>query len=154
MKVEKAGCILINLKERKIGLVYRNDKNDYSFPKGHLEKGETLKECAIRETEEETGRKNHIIIDKEIHVLKYTTSAGEDVETYMYIAIDDGETEKYIKEEDKENLKWIDLDEVERTLTYDNLKIFWIVVKPQIEKIIKNDGKVSEDILRDLGILD
>lgn len=152
MKVQKAGCILINLEEKKIGLVHRNKLNDYSFPKGHLEKGETLKECAIRETEEETGRKNHIIIDKEIHVLKYTTSSGEDVETYMYVAIDDGKTEKYIKEEDKENLKWVSLDEVERTLTYDNLKIFWIIVKPQIEKIIKNHGKVTKDILTALGL--
>ena len=152
MKVEKAGCILINLEEGKIGLVHRNKNNDYSFPKGHLEKGETLKECAIRETEEETGRKNHIIIDKEIHVLKYTTSSGEDVETYMYIAIDDGKTEKYIKEEDRENLKWVSLDEVKKTLTYDNLKIFWLVVKLQIEKIIKNNGVVSEEVLKALGI--
>ena len=30
MKVEKAGCILINTKSKKIGLVYRKKQNDYS----------------------------------------------------------------------------------------------------------------------------
>ena len=44
MKVKKAGCILINKKTKKIGLVYRIKHKDYSFPKGHLEKNETLKE--------------------------------------------------------------------------------------------------------------
>lgn len=46
--VKKAGCILINLDNSKIALVLRD--GDYSFPKGHLENGETIKECAIRET--------------------------------------------------------------------------------------------------------
>jgi 8-oxo-dGTP diphosphatase len=56
MKILKAGCILLDLNNNKVGLVYRRKHNDFSFPKGHLEKGETLEECAIRETEEETGR--------------------------------------------------------------------------------------------------
>lgn len=54
MKVEKAGTILINLKTKKIGLIYRKKQKDYSFPKGHKEINETLMECAIRETNEET----------------------------------------------------------------------------------------------------
>ena len=50
----KAGIILIN--KNKIALIYRNNYNDYSFPKGHLEDGESLIECAIRETEEDIKR--------------------------------------------------------------------------------------------------
>ena len=45
----KAGIILIN--KNKIALIYRDNYNDYSFPKGHLEDNESLIECAIRETE-------------------------------------------------------------------------------------------------------
>lgn len=36
MMVQKAGCILINYSTKKVALVCRN--NEYSFPKGHLEK--------------------------------------------------------------------------------------------------------------------
>ena len=42
MIVQKAGTILLHLENKQIGLVYRQKKDDYSFPKGHLEKGERL----------------------------------------------------------------------------------------------------------------
>ena len=37
MKVEKAGCILINKENNKIGLIYRQKQKDYYFTKGHRE---------------------------------------------------------------------------------------------------------------------
>jgi len=49
-----AGGVVAN-KEGKVLFIYRNDKWD--LPKGKLNKGETLKECALREVEEETGVK-------------------------------------------------------------------------------------------------
>jgi len=36
-------------------LVHRPQYGDWSFPKGKLEPGETLEECALREVEEETN---------------------------------------------------------------------------------------------------
>ena len=41
MSTLKAGVVLLNLKNHKVGLIYREKQNDYTFPKGHLEKGET-----------------------------------------------------------------------------------------------------------------
>ena len=87
MKVKKAGCILINKKTKEIGLVYRIKHKDYSFPKGHLEKNETLKECAIRETEEETSVTPIIIKDEPVKVLSYTDSNNDDVEVYYFLAL-------------------------------------------------------------------
>lgn len=59
-----AGGIVFNSKNQVL-LVrnYRPDKKiDYwGFPKGHIEKGETGKEAALREVEEETGIKAEII---------------------------------------------------------------------------------------------
>lgn len=123
MATLKAGTILVNLESKKIALIYRKDKIGYEFPKGHLEKGETLEECAIRETEEETGRKNHIV--KELETVKYVTSRGENVELHFYLSIDDGKIDRTIAEEDKEEIKWFFTDEVDEKLTFEDLKSFW-----------------------------
>jgi ADP-ribose pyrophosphatase YjhB (NUDIX family) len=53
--VVAAGGVVTN-KEGKVLFIYRNDKWD--LPKGKLEKGENLEECALRETAEETGVKD------------------------------------------------------------------------------------------------
>ena len=41
-KVKKAGCILLDLKNKKVALVYRENLKDFSFPKGHLEENESI----------------------------------------------------------------------------------------------------------------
>lgn len=139
--VKKAGCVLVNLREKKVALVLR--RGDYSFPKGHLEEMETIKECAKRETIEETGHDIEIIGD-EIYVTKYKSTAGEDVENHFFIGIDLGITNKKIAEKDKEVTEWFTIDEIQNKLTYNNLKEVWSKVKGKIEKIIK---KIQLDIL-------
>ena len=66
---KKAGCILLD-KNNKVALVCKDGKK-FSFPKGHLEEGETLIECALRETEEETQRKCYLLSNKELIMVSY-----------------------------------------------------------------------------------
>lgn len=152
MATKKAGTILLNLKTKQIGLIYREEDNGYSFPKGHLENGETTEECAIRETKEETLRANHLLINKEICIIKYTTPTGEDVENYIYIAIDDGPTSKNIPLRDRENFEWVKYEDVDNKLKFDNLKDFWNTIKEAIYSILENDGHLKPSILTDLSI--
>lgn len=139
MIVKKAGCILINLDTEEIALVSR--KGEFSFPKGHLEAGETLQECAIRETVEETGHDCHIQEEKEIAIIRYTTPRGENVENYFYIAIDDGIYQEKIDEKDKEMTAWEKFDNVESTLSHENLKDLWNEIKGKVKAVIEK-GKM------------
>lgn len=52
-----AGTIPWRVRDRKLEvlLVHRPRYDDWAWPKGKLEAGETLQDCAARETEEETG---------------------------------------------------------------------------------------------------
>lgn len=136
--VKKAGCILVNMKEKKIALVLR--KGEYSFPKGHLEEMETIKDCAIRETIEETGHEVEILGD-EISVIRYKSSGGENVENHFFIGIDIGITNKKIAEKDKERTEWFEIDKIEEKLTYQNLKNIWKEIKPKVESIV-NDYEI------------
>ena len=139
--VKKAGCILINMKEKKIALVLRN--GNYSFPKGHLEEMETIKDCAKRETIEETGHEVEIL-GEEISIIRYKSSGGEDVENHFFIGIDTGRTNKKIAEKDKEKTEWFEIDKVKERLAYQNLKDTWNGIKPKIEKIV---NELQLDIL-------
>ena len=53
MKKEKS-CGIVVFDENKVLLVFHN-LGHYGFPKGHVEKGETEEETAIREVKEETN---------------------------------------------------------------------------------------------------
>ena len=149
MKVKKAGTILINLPRKEIGIVYREKRDDYTFPKGHLEDGESLKECAVRETEEETGRKNHIIYEEKMHIENYITPLGEDVECYYYLAIDDGKTDKDIEDNLKEKLVWIDYKALDKKLSYESLKKVWENMYPYVDEILNN---IIPANLTDMGV--
>ena len=131
-KVKKAGCILLNKSNKTIALVYREKQNDFSFPKGHLEENESLIECAIRETAEETKR-NCLILEKDpIYIQKYSTPSEEDVELYYFLAEDIGPSDN--NSSDTHPTIWVPFEEVEEKLTYQSLKEVWQSIKDNVYK--------------------
>ena len=130
-KIVKGGCILVN-KNNQIALVYRDYRNDYSFPKGHVEEGESLVECAIRETEEEIKRKVKLISEEEICFEKYSSFEGE-VVVHYYLGIDDGDSDN--TSEEVHDLIWCDIDSIYDKLTHESTKNMFLEVK---DKIINN----------------
>ena len=132
---KKAGCIVLDVNNKTIALVYHEKQNDYSFPKGHLEENESLEECAIRETAEETKR-DVILLEKDyIYIEHYETPSGENVEMYYYIAKDIGPNNN--TSTDTHPTLWIPFNEVYNILTYPSLKKTWTNVKDKVESYLK-----------------
>lgn len=131
----KAGCVIVNLTDKKIGLIYRQKQNDYEFPKGHLEFNETLEECAIRETAEETKR--DVVIEKGFKPYSYiyTNKSKERCKCFYYLAVDQKHSDN--DSLDTHTIIWKDIDEVDDILTYQSLKDVWSYFKPKIKKNYK-----------------
>lgn len=137
--IKKSGTILINKDTRCIGLVKRLKHNDISFPKGHVEDNETIKECAIRETIEETGRNCKLLEEEPIYIDKYNNKEGS-VEVYYFLAEDIGK----IKDDIDEELIWVKIDKVLDVLEYESLKD---VYRNVYDKIINVLGESMKEIL-------
>lgn len=133
--MNKCGGILLNKELNKIALVVRKE-NEYSFPKGHIESGEELLKCAIRETVEETGCDVELLTNEPIGIMKYNHKVEGEVFNYMYLFVEKGKTSNKIEEVDMENTVWIDIRKVYDILSYQNLKDFWEEVLPKINEII------------------
>lgn len=119
MKKEKScGCIVFN-EEQKVLLVKMN-LGHWSFPKGHIEDGETEYETALRETKEETN------IDCEIiegfrYESSYSPHKGVFKDVFFFTAMaKKGNLQRQLEEIAQTD--FYEVDEAKKLLTYDTDK--------------------------------
>ena len=124
-KVKKAGCILINIPNKTVYLVYREKLNDFSFPKGHLEENETIFEGVKRETKEETG------CDIELKQVFPIITNGKNIIMIHILADLVNDSIQYNKDEIIET-KWIELEELKK-MKDDELRSY-----PVVDFIVQN----------------
>ena len=71
-------------------VVHRPRYDDWTFPKGKLEPGESDEECALREVEEETGLR--CALEQELDTTEYTDGRGRPKRVrYWRMGVVDGE---------------------------------------------------------------
>lgn len=113
-----AGGGIVENEESKILFQFRRGKWD--LPKGKLDEGESIEECAVREVEEETGLRN-IQLGELIGVTThYYKEKGVDIEkeTHWFAMRVAGEQELVPQlEEDIMELRWVSENEVEDYLS-------------------------------------
>lgn len=106
--VQAAGGLIQNEKKELL-FMFRRDKWD--LPKGKLDKGETLAQCAVREVEEETGLKN-VVLESPLLITYHTYDEnGKHIlkETHWYNMKVSGDPRLIPQAEEQiTELKWID----------------------------------------------
>jgi 8-oxo-dGTP pyrophosphatase MutT (NUDIX family) len=122
-----AGGVVTN-KKGKVLFIYRNDKWD--LPKGKLDRGETIEECALREVEEETGVKKLKIenfLQTTYHVFK--RNGKYKLKEVHWYAMNTTYTGKLTGQKDEgiERVKWKGPKKIEKALqnSYMNIKILF-----------------------------
>ncbi len=122
-----AGGVVTNAKG-KVLFIYRNDRWD--LPKGKLEKGESIEDCAVREVMEETGVKDLRIenfLKTTYHIYKNNgTYTLKEVHWFAMKTEYDGK----LKPEKKEGIvkvKWKGPKKIQKALqnSYTNIKILF-----------------------------
>jgi 8-oxo-dGTP pyrophosphatase MutT (NUDIX family) len=124
-KFEKSCGALVIRHDAQTGIDYilmiRHRPGGYrSFPKGHVEPGETERETAIREVLEETSVRISLIPDFR-HVVCYTPTPGVEKEVVYFLARSE-QTDIRPRRGEIAQVEWLPLIGAERYLTHDNDK--------------------------------
>jgi 8-oxo-(d)GTP phosphatase len=99
----------------EVVLVHRPAYDDWSFPKGKLEDGETEADAAVREVEEEAGLRS--TLGRELGIVSYVDNRGRPKTVrYWEIVVDDGTPPVAGHEVDE--ARWVRVEEAELLLSY------------------------------------
>ncbi|MBQ5782473.1 MAG: NUDIX domain-containing protein [Oscillospiraceae bacterium] len=123
MKKEKScGALVFYLKDNKeqVLLIKHSNSGHWSFPKGHVEAGETEVQTAVREIKEETGV--DVDIDTRFReVVTYSPKKDVIKDVIYFFAVAKGyETQK--QESEVSEVRWVDADKVLKCVSYRNDK--------------------------------
>ncbi|HTW17588.1 MAG TPA: NUDIX hydrolase [Nocardioides sp.] len=103
---------------RQVLLVHRGRYDDWSFPKGKLDRGEHRTSAAVREVEEETGLRVRLGVP----LADQRYDAGSRMKTVFYWAgrvVGDDDVSGYAANNEIDAVAWVDADDARSRLTYD-----------------------------------
>jgi len=96
-------------------VVHRPQYDDWSFPKGKCDAGESDEACAVREVEEETGLRCEL--EGELPSTSYRDSKGRPKRVRYWRLRVTGGVLDFVHEVDE--ARWVSVDEARRLLTYE-----------------------------------
>lgn len=105
----------------RVLLVHRPLYDDWSFPKGKLDPGETVEEAALREVREETGLECRIIRKLATTRYRYRTRSKGRLrpKAVHYFLMERVSGEIQAPGEEVDRAEWFEFDEAARKLSYE-----------------------------------
>jgi 8-oxo-dGTP diphosphatase len=116
-EVVSAGAVVLG-PGNEVLLVHRPKYDDWSFPKGKLDRGEHPTGAAVREVEEETGVR--IRLGVPLHSQHYPVRGGTKLVHYWIgRVVGDGDVSGYQPNSEIDEVAWFPVDKARRRLTYE-----------------------------------
>jgi 8-oxo-dGTP diphosphatase len=111
-------------RDGRVLLVHRPKYDDWSFPKGKLEDGETWEQGALREVEEETGLR--CTIGEELGRTHYVVLQGpKEVRYYRMTCAGDAQAQNEV-----DDVRWVRPAEARELLTHDRDRALLETLEP------------------------
>lgn len=121
MPVVAAGAILWR-KEKgvlKVLMIHRSRYDDWSWPKGKLDKGEAISEAAVRELKEETGLKVSLGVKLFVSEYKLDNGAKKVVHYWSAQVTDEALRKQKFKPDDEvSTFEWLSVEDAKKRMTY------------------------------------
>ncbi len=118
-QIKASGCVVYRVGDDglEVLIAHRPHYDDWDFPKGKLEDGETELACAIRETEEETGFTGEI--GDELPPDHYQVR-GRDKRVRWWLMRQTGGA--FVVNDEVDRVRWLAPAEAAEVLTYDHAR--------------------------------
>jgi 8-oxo-dGTP diphosphatase len=134
--VQAAGGLVIRRQvgDLELALVHRPVHEDWSFPKGKLEVGETFEAAALREVREETGMSCRLV--RFLGHTEYVDRKGRSkAVAYWVMEVQGG---SFTPNLEVDELRWLGLEEASQLLTYprDRELVAVLSAADQVEPLI------------------
>lgn len=118
MAVIRAAGGVVRDADGNVVVVHRPKYDDWTFPKGKLDDGESFEQAAVREVEEETGLRCELV--EPIGELTYRDPKGRPKRVrYWLMRPIDGDVRDREPDAEIDQVRWVDPTTAEQLLTYE-----------------------------------
>jgi 8-oxo-dGTP pyrophosphatase MutT (NUDIX family) len=99
----------------RVALVHRPRYDDWTLPKGKLDRGESFEDAALREVEEETGLRCRLV--RELPSSEYLDPKGR-WKLVRYWLMEVEHDPGFVPNKEVDELRWLPVEEAPALLTY------------------------------------